>query len=116
MEITVRWLHGTHVLALSGNPGLEGTARLRGAFREALGEGRRQFVLNLQEVGSLDSLTLGELVGCVKRAREHKGDVRLVVVPDGIVHELLQLAGLDRVFRIFGDEGEAAASYGKAAS
>jgi len=33
------------------------------------------------------------------------------VLPDGIVHEMLQLTNLDRVFEIFGDEGQAALGF-----
>lgn len=89
---------------------------LRGRFKASIAEGRHRFVLNLRDTASLDSMTVGELVACCKRARERGGDIRLVVAPDGIVHNLLQLTGLDQAFQIFGDENEAAASFGRSPS
>ena len=59
----------------------------------------------------IPAMFLGEIVACYKRARERGGDIKLVVIPDGIIHELLQMTCLDGVFQIFGDESEAAAQF-----
>ena len=107
----MRMLGGVDVLEASGGATVETPDRLRDAFQHAIRRGRKRFILNLSRATLIDSLTIGELVACFKRARERGGDVKLVVVPDGIVHELVQLTGLDRVFQIYGDEGEAASSF-----
>ena len=111
MEVSARILDRVHILDLAGQPEAGSREQLRDRFAQSLERGRRQFVLNLTDAPMLDSMLIGELVACFKRARERGGDVKLVVIPGGIVHELLQLAGLDQVFQIFGDDAEAAASY-----
>ncbi len=116
MEISVRTLGKTQVLDLWGPSSSDGHQLLRERFLHAIDCGSNHFIMNLSHATALDSLTLGETIACVKRARERGGDVKLVVVPDGIVHELLQLTGLDRVFEIFGDENEAATSFARSPS
>jgi anti-anti-sigma factor len=111
VEVQLR-SHGRYqVLELHGAVGSDDRQRLREGFFDAIERGSNLFVLNLSHARTMDSLALGEMVACAKRARERGGDLKLVVVPDGIVHALLQLTGLDRVFEIFGDEGEALLSY-----
>jgi len=111
MEVSVRMLAGVDILEVSGMATVDGHQLLKRRFQAAVHRGRNQFILNLSHLVSVDSLTIGEMVACVKRARERDGDVRLVVASGGAVHEILQLTGLERIFRIYGDEFEAAASY-----
>jgi anti-anti-sigma factor len=112
MEISNRAMGNVQVLDVWRPAAVtDGHHVLREAFFDAIECGSNLLILNLNHAEMLDSLMLGETVACAKRARERGGDVRLVVVPDGIVHELLQLTGLDHVFQIFGDEKEAMISY-----
>jgi anti-anti-sigma factor len=113
MEISIRTLGKTQVLDLWGATSADAHHLLRERFLHAIDYGPNYFIMNLSHATALDSLTLGETVACVKRARERGGDVKLVVIPDSIVHELLQLTGLDRVLEIFGDENEAAVSFSR---
>ncbi len=111
MEISVRTLGPVGLFRVEG-PMRDGAhLHLRNALIQCIEEGQAKFVVDMSRADSLDSATLGELVACLKRAREDGGDLKLVVRPDGIVHELLQLMRLDRVFQIFGDEKEAAAAF-----
>lgn len=110
-DISARLLGGVDVLDIPQRVSVETHLVLRHRFREAIQRGRRKFVLNLRDTAALDSMMVGELVACGKRARERGGDLRLVVASESIVHHLLQLTGLDQVFQIFGDENEAAASF-----
>jgi len=84
---------------------------LRHALLDSIEAGRSWLVVDLSRGDLLDSAAIGELVACLKRAREYGGDLKLVVRPQGIVHELLQLMHLDRAFQIFGDEKEAYAAF-----
>ena len=74
---------------------------LRNVLIRYIEEGQSKFVVDMSRAESLDSAAIGELVTCLKRAREYGGDLKLVVRPDGIVHELLQLMHLDQIFQIF---------------
>ena len=111
MQVQLRNHGRFQVLELHGAVSSDDRRQLREGFFDAIERGSNLFILNLSHAHTMDSLALGEAVACAKRARERGGDLKLVVTPDGIVHELLQLTGLDRVFEIFGDEGEAALSF-----
>ncbi len=58
----------------TGDVTVETHERLRYAFKTALDCGRSTFVVNLSQATSIDSLMIGELVACLKRAREADGD------------------------------------------
>ena len=111
MEIAVRSLGAVEFLRVQGPVRTGGREKLRQEVIGALRRRRGRLVINLSETASLDSLALGELVACFKRVREVGGEVKLVVQPDGAVHEMLQLTRLDSVFEIFGDERQAASSF-----
>ena len=111
MEIAVRLLPGVDVLALSGQAKAGSHLSLRETFLDSVEQGRMKFIINLNEASYIDSMMIGEMVACFKRARERGGDVKLVVASQGIVHELIQLTGLDHAFQVYGDELEAAASF-----
>lgn len=114
MEISVRTLGKVGLFQVEG-PVRDGAhLHLREALIHYIDEGQPQFVVDMRRTESLDSAAVGELVACVKHAREDGGDLKLVVRPQGIVHELLQLMHLDRVFQIFGDINEATAAFTEA--
>ncbi len=109
MEILTRRLGQVEILDVIGRGDVHTQKLLRETVRRAIHCGRSSFVLNLIHISFLDSLMIGELVACLKRARECGGDVKLVVSPGSVVHQLLELTRLDAVFQIFGDEDEAIA-------
>ena len=111
LEVTARLLDGVAVVDLFGKATAETHLDLRAAFVRKIQQGRLRFILNLSEASFIDSMVLGEVVACYKRAVERGGDIKLVVIPDGMTHSLLQLSGLDHVFQIYSDEREAAASF-----
>lgn len=111
MQISARILDGVDLIELSGRATADAHLRLRELFVEKVEEGRRRFIIKMSEAEFLDSLLLGELVACYKRTAERQGTLKLVVTPNGMAHELLQLTGLDSAFQIYGQENEAAASF-----
>jgi anti-sigma B factor antagonist len=85
------------VLALRGELDVNGGPRLRDALVDAIGEGGRRVVVDLEGVDFIDSAGLGVLVGGLKRARTRDGD--LVLVATGVsVRKVLEITGLTRVF------------------
>ncbi len=88
----------TTVLALRGELDLESAQRLREELVEVIGEGTH-VVVDLELVGFLDSVGLGVLVGGLKRARTHHGDLVLVCSSRAVLKPL-EITGLDRVFTI----------------
>ena len=57
----------------------------------------------------VDSTGLGVMVGGLKRARVHDGDLR-IAAPVARVRRVLQITDLDRVFEPFASVAEAAAA------
>ena len=111
MEISVRSLGEIEFFQVEG-PIRDGAhLHLRNILIRSIEDGQSKFVVDMRRAESLDSAAIGELVACLKRARKSGGDLKLVVRPDGIVHELLQLMHLDHIFQIFGDAKEATAAF-----
>jgi anti-sigma B factor antagonist len=80
------------VLALRGELDVNGGPRLRDALIDAIGEGGRRVVVDLEGVDFIDSAGLGVLVGGLKRARTRDGD--LVLVATGVsVRKVLEITG-----------------------
>jgi anti-sigma B factor antagonist len=68
----------------------------------------RLVVLDLAEVGFVDSAGLGVIVSALKKARSEGGDVAVTGLRD-TVRSLFKLTRMDKVFRLF-DSREAAAA------
>jgi anti-sigma B factor antagonist len=84
-------------------------------FRQDLVEaqygGSTRVVVDLDGVEFLDSMGLGVLVGALKRARSHDGELVLVCTRDRL-RQLFALSGLDTVLRIAGSVDEVVAGDG----
>jgi len=63
-------------------------------------------IVDLEQVGFIDSSGLGVLVSALRRARERDGAVRIVCRRDNIL-KIFRITGLDKVFPIFDDAAEA---------
>jgi anti-sigma B factor antagonist len=68
------------------------------SFREALGElaTKPRVVIDLSEVPFMDSAGLGALIGGIRRAREHGGEVA-VACSRPTLTRLLHTTGFDRI-------------------
>jgi anti-sigma B factor antagonist len=93
----------------------EESAALRQLMREIVEGGHRKILLNLHEVGYIDSSGLGELVKSYTTVRGHGGQLKLVAVSQR-VHDLLRMTKLNLVLEIEPDEATAIQSFGSAAS
>ncbi len=112
MGISVRVRSGITVLDLSGNVRIgDGCVALRAGFEKLVEEGRRVFILNLTQVGFMDSAAIGETVACHKRALECGARIKVVLLPSSKPEDVLKITSLDRVFEIYHDEDEALASF-----
>ncbi|HEX2411904.1 MAG TPA: STAS domain-containing protein [Solirubrobacteraceae bacterium] len=102
MQLQVERLDGEDaaVLALRGELDLDGAPDLRLALIQAIDENPgRRVVVDLDGVDFIDSAGLGVLVGGLKRARSHDGDLVLVATGRSVL-KVLELTGLTRVFEI----------------
>ena len=85
------------IVTVVGDADLHSAPELRDRLTELMDEGVSHLVLDLSETTFVDSMTLGVLLGCVKRLRAAEGSVEIVVPRDDI-RRIFEITMLDRVF------------------
>ena len=112
MAIESHKIGGVSILGFQGRLTRgSGDLAMREQFVSLLDAGERKFVFDFKNVPYLDSATLGETVACLKRAREQRGTVKVVLVPGGRPSELFRMTSLDRAFDIYPSESHALESF-----
>jgi anti-sigma B factor antagonist len=102
------------VIAVHGQADLHTAPELRNAITAALDDGARGLIIDLSEATFIDSMTLGVLLGAVKRLRPTGGKVGIVCV-DPHIRRIFEITLLDRVFSLHTDLDSArAVAYGNA--
>jgi anti-sigma B factor antagonist len=111
MDLTVRHLDQVSIITVTGRVLLgEGDAALRQAIEELTDQGRLKVLLNLEEVPTMDSMALGQIVAAQVHAGRKGGTVKLLGANHRIKN-LLALTRLTAVFETFDSESEAIASF-----
>ena len=101
MRMTERWLGDATILDLHGAlTGPEGTERLGAAIHRLTHAGRQQFVVNLEDVPTIDAAGLGALVDAYCVITRHCGTLRLAHLGKRL-HDLIVITRLVTVFDIF---------------
>jgi anti-sigma B factor antagonist len=110
LSLKTRKVDGIVVLELSGKLTIgEPVLLLRETLRTHTAEGERKYILNLGDVGYIDSSGLGELVSSYTTIRNKGGDVKLLKLTTK-TRDLLQMTKLLTVFDVYDDEAKATAS------
>ena len=91
---------GIEVIDVQGEIDMYTAPRLGELLIDLVSTGSYQLVVNLDEVGFLDSTGLGVLVGGLKRVRAHDGSLDLVCTQQRIL-KILKITGLTEVFGIY---------------
>ena len=94
------------VVAVHGQADLHTASDLRGAITQEIDRGVSSLVIDLSEATFIDSMTLGVLLGAVKRLRPTGGGVG-VVCSDPHIRRIFEITLLDRVFTLHPDLAEA---------
>ena len=112
MQISERTSGDVTIVDLSGalNLGLA-TERLHDKINSLLQQDRKQIILNLGDVSSVDSGGLGELVRTHTSAKSRGGAVKVANLPKRI-QDLLVMTRLVTVFDTFDNEADAVKSFG----
>ena len=97
MDLTVQVddVGGWAVARIFGDIDIATAPRLRERLVAVVTGGQPNVVLDLEEVGFLDSTGLGVIIGVLKRTRTHGGDLRLVTTKPSL-RSLFELTGLER--------------------
>ena len=111
MEISERESNNVTIVDLNGKLTLgEATQRLHDKVNSLIQQGRKNIVLNLRDVSSMDSGGLGELVRTLTTMHKHGGSLKVANLPKRI-QDLLVMTRLVTVFETFEDEGAAVKSF-----
>lgn len=118
MALTAKTRHlgNVAIVDLHGKVTLgENTGILRDELRSLLAQGKKHIILNMKDVGYVDSAGLGELVGAYTTATNQGGSVKLLHM-QGKMRDLMQITKLHTIFPAFEDEKEAVQSFSAAAT
>jgi anti-anti-sigma factor len=110
LEIAVSELKDVRLLEVSGRVDTISADELHAVLMDCITNGRHQVVVDLQDVEYMSSAGLRELVSALKQVNKQEGDLRLAN-PSGRVMEVLELAGLDTIFKIFPTRNDAIGSF-----
>ncbi len=94
------------VIEVHGQADLHTASDLRSAISEAIDRGAVHLVVDLSEATFIDSMTLGVLLGAVKRLRPAGGTVS-VVCRDPHIRRIFEITLLDRIFTLYPDRQSA---------
>lgn len=111
INISERQAGDVTILDLEGKVTIgEGSVALRNAIRRLLGEGKTKILLNLANVGYIDSSGIGELVSSFTAVNKEGGTLKLLNLTQKI-QDLLAITKLLTVFDTFDDEASALSSF-----
>ncbi len=99
VQVEISDRHQVTVVEAAGRIDSSNASELGQALSSVINRGRAHLVLDLEKVDYMSSAGLRELVGAIKRL-QGKGDLRLAQ-PSERVLEVLEIAGLDTIFKIF---------------
>lgn len=97
---------GWTVLTVSGEIDIATAPSLRERLHGLLADGKQQLIVDLDDVGFLDSTALGVLVGVLKRARMESGEVRIACAQPRVL-KVFEITRLDSAFDLFDSVDEA---------
>ena len=111
MKIETRERDGVTILDLKGKITIGvGDVAVRDAVESAIEAGNNNILLNMEEVSTMDSSGIGEIVAAYTTVTNKGGKLRLYGIPPR-VSDILQITQLVTVLDILDDEEEAIASY-----
>ena len=109
--IRERQINDATVLDLEGKLKLgEGNQEFHDAIRALVEKGRKNIVINLENVSAIDSSGLGELVAGYVAVTRSGGQINLLHLSKR-VHELMFMTKLLTVFDVYDSESEAINSF-----
>lgn len=96
MAVAIRKIGKVCVLDISGELKLgDAITELGDKFKACVDGGDRFFVFNMLKVPWMDSSGIGEVIACYKRARDAKGELKVVL--KGKSHDLFTFYELHKV-------------------
>jgi anti-sigma B factor antagonist len=94
------------VLAVTGQADLHTAPELREAISAAIDDGQRRVAIDLTEATFVDSMTLGVLLGALRRLTAVDGRLA-IICPDPHLRRVFEITSLDRVLDLVDTRDEA---------
>jgi anti-sigma B factor antagonist len=113
LEVTSRRESGATIVSAVGEVDVWTAERLRTVLHEVEEQTPQNLVVDLTDVGFLDSTGIGVLVGALRRQREAGRELQLVVSNSHVL-KVLTITSLDKVFPITSTLTEALQQVGSA--
>ncbi len=110
LDINASELEHITLIEASGRVDSMNANQLGEALSDAIDQVGVCLVLDLAGVGYMSSAGLREIVSALKKVKREEGDLRLAR-PSERVREVLEMSGLDTIFKIFATQDEAIDSY-----
>lgn len=95
-----------HVVAVTGQADLHTAPELRAAIGSAIDDGARRLVVDLTDTTFVDSMTLGVLLGGLRRLTPLSGQLA-IACPDPNLRRVFEITSLDRVLTLADSRSEA---------
>lgn len=99
---------GVSVIAVAGQADLHTAPQLRSVIAATLDDGAHRLVIDLTETTFLDSMTLGVLLGALKRLGPDGGRLA-IACPDPNLRRVFEITSLDQVLDVAETTAEAIA-------
>jgi len=106
LQIHSEVIDGTTILAPRGDVDLGSAPELRSALAPVLDGENPRLLLDLSNVGFMDSTGVGVMVNALNRVKEKNGAIAFCGVTSR-VHRILQIAGLLRALPLYEDRDTA---------
>lgn len=110
MDISVETSGAVTVVRVVGSVDGISAPDLQAAFEQQVRDAQVRLIADLAGVEYTSSAGLRALLGAMKAARTHGGDLRLAA-PRPDVRKVLEMSGFASILKIFDDVSAAAASY-----
>jgi anti-sigma B factor antagonist len=111
VDVTHKRLKRVDLVAVSGRLDSYTAPDLEESFRVINDAGRFRIVVDMTDLEFLSSAGLRVLISALKNCRRYnRGDVRLASVPERVA-DVLELAGVDVLFKIYSNPAEAVGSF-----
>jgi anti-sigma B factor antagonist len=109
--VTREWLDATTaVVRPAGELDGHSLPRLRQELSSAIDAGASLVVVDLTATSFIDSMTIGALLGAVRRLQQHGGELRLACA-DPNIRRIFEITLLDRVFAVYPSSEAALGSF-----
>ena len=110
VEITTQEMKRVDLITISGRVDSSTAPELEEVLQERMDQGHHNLVLDFSGVNYLSSAGLRAMVSALRTCKGKGGDVR-VAEPSERVQEVLELAGLDTLFKSYDDVTAAVGSF-----